>query len=54
LLADISKLRRELAPYLAKGVLGDANSARFGDAFKPCCDVDPIAKDVVALDENIA
>jgi hypothetical protein len=39
---------------LAVGVLGDADPTRFGDAFEPGGDVDPVAEDVVALDQDVA
>ena len=41
------------AEVSTKSVLGDADAPRFGDAFEPGCDVDPVAEDVVAFDQDI-
>ena len=42
-----------LAPDLPIGIVGHANSARFGNAFKASGNVDAISKDVVVIDNDI-
>ena len=54
LLADIGELSRDLAAHLAKGVFGDADAARFSQAFEARGDVDTVAIDVVGLDDHVA
>src|SRR5439155_10341107 len=54
LLADVGELGFDLAAHLAKSIFGDADAAGLGDAFEPCRDVDAVAEDVVALDQDIA
>ena len=54
LLAGVDEVGRHLALHLPPGVLGDRNAARFGDAFDPRRDVDAVAEDVLALDDDIA
>ena len=54
LLAGVDEVGRNLALHLPPYVLGDRNAARFGDAFDPRRDVDAVAKDVLALDDDIA
>ena len=54
LVADVGELRRDFAAHLAKGVFGEADASGFGDGFEPCRDVDAVAEDVVALDQDIA
>ena len=53
-LAGIDEVGRHLALHLPPRVLGDRNAARFGDAFDPRRDVDAVAKDILALDDDIA
>jgi len=54
LLADV--LEGEVEP--ARGILahprGDADPARLGQAFEPGRDIDPVAKDVAVLDDDVA
>src|SRR5712671_3270429 len=52
--ADIGKLGVDFAAHLPKRVLREADAAGLGNAFEPRCDVDPVAQDVVALDQHIA
>ena len=54
LLAGVDEVGRHLALHLPPCVLGDRNAAGFGDAFDPRRDVDAVAKDVLALDDDIA
>ena len=44
----------DLAPNLSMGVIGHANGARFGDAFKAGGNVDAIPEDVVVVDDDVA
>ena len=43
---------------LARGILlnagRDADAARLGQSFEPCCDIDAVAKDVAILDDDVA
>jgi len=39
---------------LPKGVIRDADPAWFGNAFKPCGDVDAVPEDIIALDQYVA
>jgi hypothetical protein len=48
---DVKQVGRELG---VPCVLGDRNAARFGDPFDPRRDVDAVAQDVLALDDDIA
>ncbi len=54
MLADIGKLGLDLAPHLAKSVVGDANAARRGQPLEPCGDVDAIAEEIVAVEDHVA
>jgi hypothetical protein len=54
LLSGIDKVGRDFALNLPPSVLGNRDSARLGDAFDPRRDVDAVAKDVSALDDDIA
>ena len=49
LLAQIGKLKSELAENLIVGGGRDADASRFSDAVWPCCDIDAITKDVVTF-----
>jgi hypothetical protein len=40
--------------HLPPGVLGNRDTARFGDALDTSCDIDAVAKKVVALDDDVA
>ena len=44
----------DLAANLPMRIVGDADAARFGNSFKACCDVDPIAEDIVVVDDDVA
>ena len=54
LLAAIEEFGLDLAPHLAEGVLRDADPARFGDTLKACREIDPVAEDILALDQDVA
>jgi hypothetical protein len=54
LLAAIDEFGRHLALHLPPGVLGNRDTARFGDALDTSCDIDAVAKNVVALDNDVA
>jgi hypothetical protein len=54
LLADVGKLSLDLAAHLAKGVIGNADAAGFGDPLQPRRNVDPVTENVIALDQDIA
>jgi hypothetical protein len=54
LLAQIGKLGSDLAADLIVGGSRDADAARFGNALKPCRNVDAVAKDVMGLDDHVA
>ena len=49
-----TKLARHLALHLSPSVLGNRDAAGLGDALDPRRDIDAIAKDVVALDDDVA
>jgi hypothetical protein len=42
-----------LAPDLPVGIIGHANPARFGDAFKAGGNVDTIPEDIVVVDDDV-
>ena len=52
-LTGIDEIDRHLALHLPPRVFGDRNAARFGDAFDPRRDVDAVAKDILAHDDDI-
>ena len=54
LLAGIDEVGRHLALHLPPGVLGNRDAARFGNALDPRRDVDAVAKDILALDDDVA
>ena len=54
LLAGIDEVGRDLALHLPPSVLGNRDAARFGNALDPRRDVDAVAKDVLALDDDVA
>jgi hypothetical protein len=54
LLAQIGEPNRDLASNLIVGRRRDADATRFGDALKPCGDVDAVAKDVMRLNNYVA
>ena len=54
LLAEIVEGESDLAAAPACTRLRDADAARLGDAFQPRGDVDAVAEDVVALDDDVA
>jgi hypothetical protein len=54
LLAAIDEFGRHLALHLPPGVLGNRDTARFSDALDTSCDIDAVAKNVVALDDDVA
>ena len=43
----------DLAPDLPPGVIGHADAARFGDAFKAGGNVDTIPEDIVVVDDDV-
>src|SRR5262249_54534529 len=53
LLADILKGEIELARGILLHARRDADPARFRQPLEPGCDIDPVAKDVAVLDENV-
>ena len=54
LLAGIDKVGRHLALHLSPDVLGNRDAAGLGDALDPRRDVDAIAKDIFAVDDDVA
>src|SRR5215469_3647906 len=52
--AERSVVETELVPDLVVNRLRDADGARMGESLKPGGDVDPIAEDIVAVDNHIA
>ena len=54
LLAGIDKVGRHLALHLSPDVLGNRDAAGLGDALDPRRDVDAIAKDILAVDDDVA
>ena len=54
LLANVIELDRDLAENLIVGGRRDADAARFGDPLKSGRDVDAIAENVIALDQDVA
>jgi hypothetical protein len=54
LLAHVFEGVIELVAHLIAHHPADADPARLGQGFKTCRDVDPIAKDVVFLNDHIA
>ena len=53
LFAQILELGLHLAPYLAVGFLGKADSAGFRQAFEARCHVDAVAMDIAALNDHV-
>src|SRR6202165_3825942 len=51
--AQILKRNVYLAPNLPMCIVGNADSARFGDPFKSHANIDPITIDVIVFDDNI-
>jgi hypothetical protein len=54
LLPAIDEVGRHLALHLPPGVLGNRDTAGFGDALDTSRDIHAIAKNVVALDDDVA
>ena len=54
MLAKIDKVGRHFALHLPPSVLGNRDATRFSHAFKPCRDVDTVAKDIITLNNDIA
>jgi len=54
LLAQIGKLDRDLAKNLIVRRRRDADTTRFGDAFKTGCYIDAVAKNVMGFDDYVA
>src|SRR6185437_5477305 len=54
LLADIDEARRHFALDLPPGILGNRDVAGLGDALEPRRDVDAVAIDVFALEDDVA
>ena len=44
----------DLAANLPIGIVGDADTARLGDALEPRGDVDAVAEDIVVVDDDVA
>ena len=44
----------DLAANLALCVIGNADAARLGNPFKPRCNVDTIAEDIIVIDDDVA
>jgi hypothetical protein len=53
-LAEIVEAEPELVEHLVAHIGRDADAARVGDAFEPRRDVDAVAVDVVAIDDDVA
>ena len=51
---SIDEVGRHLALHLPPSVLGNRDAARLGDAFDPRRNVDAVAEDIVALDDDVA
>src|SRR5258705_6681395 len=54
LLARVLNLERHLIARVIEDCLRDADTAGFGNALKPCRDVDAVPKDVMRLDDYVA
>jgi hypothetical protein len=54
LLADVVERTVDLAANMPMRIVGDADTARFGNSLKARCDVDPIAEDIVVVDDDVA
>ena len=54
LLARIDELDAEILAHLIPDRRGNRNAARLRQRLQPCRDIDAIAQDVVALDDNVA
>jgi hypothetical protein len=52
LLAKISELDLDFAANLLISRRRDADAAGFGNALQPCCDVNTVTENIVALDQN--
>ena len=47
-------MRSSLLPILSRTVLRHGDAARLGDALDPRRDIDPVAEDIVVVDDHIA
>ena len=47
------KTQVELATNLVVELPGNADASRLGEGFQPCCDVDPVTIEVVALHDHV-
>src|SRR5207248_8266979 len=54
LLATIEKFGFDLAPHLAERVFRNADTTRFGDSLKPCCEINTVTEDIIAVDHYVA
>ena len=54
LLAGVDEVGCDLALHLSPGVLGNRDTAGLGDAFDPRGDIDAVAEDIVAFDNDVA
>jgi hypothetical protein len=54
LLAHILKREGELVAHLVADNAANTNSARFGQGFEACRDIDPVAKDVAPVLDDVA
>src|SRR5215831_4204699 len=53
LLAHVLEDKVEFARGILLNTRRDADPARLGQSFEPCCDIDPVAKDVAILDDDV-
>ena len=53
-IAQIDEADIHLVSHLFKGRRGNTDSAGFGDAFQPRCDIDAVPKDVIGINDDIA
>ena len=54
MLADVFEAEVEFAYGILLDPCGDADPAGFGQCFQTCRDIDPVAKNVALLDDDIA
>ena len=54
LLTGIDEVGRDLALHLPPSVLGNRDAASFSNALEPGRDVNAVAKDVLAFDDDVA
>jgi len=54
LLAHVDELGIDLAAHLAVGIFRDANATGFGNALQPTRDIDPVAVEIAAFNDDVA